>query len=230
VALVHTHPGRPVYVMAGTCRVYISVHDDEYRRQRARWRQRLAEAHPDRSGTRRTFEKLHAQYVAWQDAEEEWYAQYGLRPPGRGVALDVADPVVASLDTRWRTRVLLALDVPRTRTDVARLLGVPPNTAGVMVHRLRREGAPIIVESAGHREWHYVLTEPWTPPLTASRDRLLAALQSQPRTVAELMALLGISRSGVHIAVARLRRQGYPIVTRETAEGSVYTLAQPAAA
>jgi biotin operon repressor len=225
VSLIHTHPGRPVFVQVGTGRVYISVHDDEYRRQRVQWRQRLADAHPDRSGTRGQFEKLHAQYVRWQQTEEAWYAQYGLKPPGRALVLDDSDPGVAALDTRVRARLMRALAAPRSTSELAALLGKNRSTMQQAVLRLRREGVPILAERTGGREWRYVLKEPCRLPLR-TRDRVLAALQSSPRTRQELATLSGINSRGISSSVRRLRQKGYPIVTRATPDGVVYALAE----
>ncbi len=62
-------------------RIYISVHDAEYLRQRAEWKRKLADAHPDAGGTSFRFRQAVKARDRWEADEEAWYAQHGLTLP-----------------------------------------------------------------------------------------------------------------------------------------------------
>lgn len=50
-------------------------------RQRAAWKHKLANAHPDRGGSADRFRRLDQARRKWQFNEAAWYARHGLLPP-----------------------------------------------------------------------------------------------------------------------------------------------------
>ena len=73
--------------------IRIDVHDEYYSRERKRWRERLAAAHPDKRAQRSRamqeqaaakFRELAEAYAAWLLDEVDWYKVAGLKPPAWG--------------------------------------------------------------------------------------------------------------------------------------------------
>jgi hypothetical protein len=81
-ALVPTS-GRPaVLVDRHGVRQHIHVHDDWYLETKRRFKERLAETHPDKKGGNAVqFRAVHDRYDRWLDEQKEWYAQFNLAPP-----------------------------------------------------------------------------------------------------------------------------------------------------
>jgi biotin operon repressor len=80
-AAVPVYRDRPATITKDGVTVYVSVHDAEYLRQKAVWKQRLADAHPDRGGTDHAFRRLTKHRERWQAEEGAWYAALGLAAP-----------------------------------------------------------------------------------------------------------------------------------------------------
>ena len=81
MTLTRTFKNRPVTIAHDGGVVYVSVHDEAYLADRARWKVRLAEAHPDTGGTAAKFRDALRGYRSWQAKEQQWYETYGLCPP-----------------------------------------------------------------------------------------------------------------------------------------------------
>ncbi len=80
-AALPVYRDRPAILPSAGGRVYISVHDAEYLRQRSEWKRKLADAHPDAGGTSFRFRQAVKARDRWQATEEAWYGQHGLTPP-----------------------------------------------------------------------------------------------------------------------------------------------------
>jgi hypothetical protein len=81
--MIRTVGDRPAFIVHGSCRVAIAVHDAWYLRERARLRRKSAEAHPDsisRSNSA-AFRRAWKAYHEWEQEQTAWYAPYGLVPP-----------------------------------------------------------------------------------------------------------------------------------------------------
>ena len=137
---------RPAFIPHAGGRIYISVHDAEYLRQRSEWRRKLAAAHPDSpTGNSFTFRRLKSQRDKWEATEVEWYAQHGLTPPelSTGRAPSIAPELLALADaggtsTRARVSAHLALHPDATVNAIADALILSRNAVAVAMHRLRK--------------------------------------------------------------------------------------------
>jgi hypothetical protein len=79
--LMQVFDGRPAFIERGGGRVFISPHDQQHRHQRAEWKGRLKQAHPDMGGSAPQFRRLHRLYQQWLQSEADWYALHGIEPP-----------------------------------------------------------------------------------------------------------------------------------------------------
>ena len=77
---------RPSHASVDGWVCFVGLHDRLYRAERAKWRQRLAAAHPDRTGARSAWRFLGVarRFKTWQAQEAKWYARLSLGPPGLG--------------------------------------------------------------------------------------------------------------------------------------------------
>jgi len=80
-ALVPQVGERPAAIKFNGGWIYLGVHDATYLRDRAAWKARIAQAHPDKGGTRGRFLDAYRGYRLWQRAELEWYATFDFEPP-----------------------------------------------------------------------------------------------------------------------------------------------------
>jgi biotin operon repressor len=192
----------------------ISVHDADYLRVKAEWRQKLAAAHPDRGGTELGFHRTKKAQEAWSKAQTDWYAKRGLTPPETSsprAPLIPAD-VLALVDARpgkvTRTRVASYRDAhpDATTAEIAKALGLSSNVVGAAICRLRRHGR----------------TFP-NPPKSGLLFRLLA--DGQPHTLAECRIALGMAHHNELSRAARtLRERGFEVVSTRRAGVITYRL------
>jgi biotin operon repressor len=132
----------------------IAIHDQEYFRLKADWRQRLAQAHPDAGGSPFQFRKLASQRERWEAAEQQWYSRRGLTLPTPPQPIKPAALTLPTLTKPPKTmqRVLSALadGAPRTAATLCAALGMTIKTLRVAVSRLRLRGYDIRCESKFH--------------------------------------------------------------------------------
>ena len=73
--------GRPTIIKRNGWTIYVSVHDQQYARQKQSWKRVRAAAHPDAGGSTQQFQRVESEYQRWLEDEWLWYADLGLRPP-----------------------------------------------------------------------------------------------------------------------------------------------------
>jgi hypothetical protein len=141
-AALPVYRDRPAIVPSpdGRGRVYISVHDAEYLRQKSEWRRKLFEAHPDHGGSDLRFHRTRRQQKAWEQSEADWYAQYRLTPPLVSPRA-VIDATVPQRGRKPPTVVQRLLDVLSDgRYHTPDDLRATCKNVTVYVFRLRRRG------------------------------------------------------------------------------------------
>jgi hypothetical protein len=194
-------------------RIYISVHDAEYLRQRAEWKRKLAEAHPDSpTGSAFAFRRLISQRAKWDDAEVQWYAQHGLTPPDTSTpkALDIPAHLLELAEgrqgmlSRRRVAAYLAEHPDATNQQIADGVGISRGAAEQSRRRLQTIG-PTFTQ----------------PSRSQTLFRLLA--DGQPHATCVCLAAIG-SGSLLGKAVRVLRNQGFDIVTERRGKTSSYRL------
>jgi len=75
------HAGRPAWCVAAGVRISILAHDRFYRKETARLRRSMCDAHPDRGGTAQLFTAARKRLQAFLENERAWYAVLELKPP-----------------------------------------------------------------------------------------------------------------------------------------------------
>jgi hypothetical protein len=207
-ALLTTYPDRPAVVPHQRGRVYVSVHDAEYLRQKAEWKQRLAAVHPDTTGhSGFTFRKLLKERTRWEADERAWYAQFNLTPPD--VLRPVAEPTPELLayakgrasSQRWRVERYLAEHPDANAETVAEALAIRIQTARVNLFRLR---------------------QPYTERGPERLLRLLMDGRSHGTDTCRLQ--LEMTLGTIHRAVMCLRKRGFDVITERRGLRQTYRL------
>jgi biotin operon repressor len=189
---------RPSVVPHEGGRIYISVHDAEYLRLRAEWKQKLADEHPDRTGRSFAFRKLIKQREAWEASEAKWYAQHGLTPPNPPKVLpeppttrDVWVPYPGTGQTYRDVVAHLQQHPNASNRAIADVLGV--STGAVYMARKR-------------------MTARQSRPLTPMQRLVVYLSHQQPVTTEQAAGAIGTTPGHIRVMVLRLRRQGYEIL------------------
>lgn len=81
--LVLSIPGRPVTIQYKGWTEFISIHDQNYLKEKKRLMKRTLDVHPDRmpKGGSTFFRQRRTQYVEFRLKERWWYWSRGLMPP-----------------------------------------------------------------------------------------------------------------------------------------------------
>lgn len=225
--LVRTTSDRPAIVThpkGGS--VYVSVHDDEYRRQLATLKAIRIAAHPDKGGSVARFVKAQEELDEFLRREIVWYAQVGLNPPGDHTTTDVPAKLYDMVFGHMGRGPQICLQVLRdgrahTAAELMEL-GVrrPSNT----IHRLRAVGLDIISAEENGRYWYQL----------ADRCQTVRAKGRRGRPATVTIELLDTLKDGqfhalhdletyfnqVSVYVYRLRKRGYRIASEVRPDGS----------
>jgi hypothetical protein len=79
--LVQARTNRPAILTKDGWTVFVAVHDTYYEQTKKAWRQKRANAHPDKGGYADDFRRIETAWRAWREGEAFWYAKHGLLPP-----------------------------------------------------------------------------------------------------------------------------------------------------
>jgi biotin operon repressor len=189
---------RPSVVPHEGGRIYISVHDAEYLRQRAEWKRKLAEAHPDSpTGTAFSFRQTLKKRDRWDADETAWYARYGLTPPES--PKDIPTPPItvphsrgATGSTKRRVADYLAQHPDAPLHEMAAALGITKSHLVTVLCRLR--------------------AEPQTRALTPIERFAAMLVHGHPVTADHAAQVLGITVKHVRTLVGRLRSRGFDVI------------------
>lgn len=151
-----TSTGRPSAITRDGWTVLIGVHDEYFRREVRRWRQRLAAAHPDAGGSHRAYLRVTAQRDRWLARESAWYAEHGVPLP----SLDrEAHPAPATLRRRTHRGLLRLLQDGRLHDAAALMasLHCSMNALNAGISRLRAKGLRIALVRFGPERTYFQL-------------------------------------------------------------------------
>jgi hypothetical protein len=206
-------------------RIFISVHDAEYLRQKAEWKRKLAQSHPDvPSGSAFAFRHLIKQRDKWEAEEVAWYATHGLTTPDDHSAPAPPQPTQSSrsrlvtqasgrVSRGYQLRAYLAQFPNATDPEILTALGITKCNLWRIRHMLKHN-----------------------PPRRPQEDRCAARVvellaDGRPHSASELSVLSGFVVNSIFGAVRRLRYRGFDIVTiKRSKSASFYQLiaGQPA--
>jgi hypothetical protein len=190
--------------------VCIAVHDAEYLRLKSEWKQRAADAHPDRSGSAFAFRQVQKQRERWEQQEQAWYERHGLTPPDpprplvagphRHLLLAASHRVFSQAD---KVRAYKAAHPDATPGDIAAAVGV---SKCVAYNALTRQS----------KSWQH-------PKYTQQLAALLS--DGHPHSVLECQA--ATSRNALVVIVSRLRDRGFDVVYERRGRFGSYRLVAP---
>lgn len=201
-------PNRPAVVPSEGGRVYISVHDAEYLRLRAEWKQQLVDAHPDRAGSSFRFRRLMKARDRWEASETAWYAQYGLRPPEITSRTPRPEEHAALLAIQTHAdraprlvRTYLLTHPEATAAEISKAIAIRLGTINVALHRVRHQ-----------------IPTPERLPVRLAR----VLIDGQPHMVTDCALALQVTAASVNRAVLQLRRRGFDILTVKRGDGRTF--------